>query len=356
MTAFDGLPPQPEAARRLEAALAEPGHAYLFEGPPGSAKRRYADRFCAALIGCDPGRVSRRTHPDLFAIEPEGQTILVDDVRRMRRDLHMRPFEAKRRVYLLLDCHLLRDEGANALLKSLEEPPSYVVFVLVTDRPKALLPTIRSRLSPVRFHRFSAAQLERLTGDRVAARAAGGDLARAEALAAGGPDADRRVRYLELAAASALDPAFDPAAAAAEIVAAAGACGREQAERIEAERDAALELIDDQRERRALARRFDDRAKRAARRAEWDELRLAVGTLAGWRRDRLLAAVGAPELVVDSIATDEASDRAGSGGVAEQIEALGVLADVRRSLELNVNPGLALQAMFHRFGPAPERV
>ncbi|HUZ83264.1 MAG TPA: hypothetical protein VMU66_01120, partial [Gaiellales bacterium] len=114
---FSQLPPQPEAARRLASALSAPGHAYLLEGPPGSGKRRYAERFCAGLLGCDPRRIQERLHPDLFAIEPEGQSILVDDVRRMRRDLHMRPFEAGRRVYLLLDCHLLRDESANALLK-----------------------------------------------------------------------------------------------------------------------------------------------------------------------------------------------------------------------------------------------
>jgi DNA polymerase-3 subunit delta' len=356
VTVFAGLPPQPEAARRLEAELSRPGHAYLFEGPPGSAKRRYADAFCAALIGCELRRVQQRIHPDLFAIEPEGQSILVDDVRRMRRDLHMRPFEAERRVYLLLDCHLLRDESANALLKSLEEPPAYVVFVLVTDRPRRLLPTIRSRLSPVRFHRFSTAELERLTGDPLAARAARGSLARAEQLAGDAETVRRRGRYLELARASATDPAFDPAASAAEVLACAGARAAQEERRLGSERDAALDLVDDARERRALEKRFEERTKRAARRAEWDELRLAVDTIAGWQRDRLAAALGADDLVVDSSATDGATRPGPSGGVGEQIAALEVAADVRRSLELNVHPALALEAMFHRLAGVPEQV
>jgi DNA polymerase-3 subunit delta' len=356
MSVFDGLPAQPDAARRLELALAAPGHAYLFEGPPGSAKRRYAERFCAALIGCELRRVEQRIHPDLFAIEPEGQTILVDEVRRMRRDLHMRPFEAQRRVYLLLDCHLLRDESANALLKSLEEPPSYVVFVLVTDRPRRLLPTIRSRVAPVRFHRFATAELERLTGDPLATRAARGDLSRAEQLAADTESAGRRSRYLELARDSTAGAAFDPAAAAAEVLACAGARARHEERRLNAERDAVLELVDDARERRALEKRFEERTKRAARRAEWDELRLAVDTVAGWQRDRLAAALGADDLVVDSAASDDASRPGGTRGVGEQIVALEVAADVRRSLELNVHPAIALEAMFHRLARVPEQV
>ena len=77
----------------------------------------------------------------------------------LRRDLHLRPFEADRRVYLILDAHLLRDDSANALLKSLEEPPGYGVFVLVSDHAERMLPTIRSRVATIPFRRFSQAQL-----------------------------------------------------------------------------------------------------------------------------------------------------------------------------------------------------
>ena len=176
MSAFAGLPEQPYAARLLDAALARPAHAYLLSGPAGSGKRRYADRFAAAILDTELGRIERRTHPDLFVLEPEGQGILVEGA--LRRDLHLRPYEAARRVYLILDSHLLRDESANALLKSLEEPPEYGVFVLVSDHAGRMLPTILSRVQTVPFRRFPVAALEAAVSDPVAARAALGSLRR----------------------------------------------------------------------------------------------------------------------------------------------------------------------------------
>ena len=164
---FEGLPPQSEARALLTAALADPGHAYLFSGPPGTGKRRYAEHFAAALLESRLGRIETRAHPDLFVLEAEGGSILIDHARELRRDLHMRPFEADRRVYMILDAHLLRTESANALLKSLEEPPAYAVFVLVSDHAEGMLPTIRSRVVPVPFRRLSSAQLTELTGDPV---------------------------------------------------------------------------------------------------------------------------------------------------------------------------------------------
>ena len=211
MSAFAGLPEQPRALRLLEAALAAPAHAYLLSGPAGSGKRRYADRFAAALLDCPPHRIESRTHPDLFVLEPEGQGILIEGARRLRRDLHLRPFEADRRVYLILDAHLLRDESANALLKSLEEPPEYGVFVLVSDHAERMLPTIRSRLQaidvpPLPGRRARAA----VTGDAVAARAALGNLDRATELATDPAAAERRRVYLELARGACTDDALRP--------------------------------------------------------------------------------------------------------------------------------------------------
>ena len=346
MNAFEGLPEQPRAQALLTAAAAAPAHAYLFFGPAGSGKRRHADRFAAALLGCPPRRVESRTHPDVFVLEPEGQGILIEGARRLRRDLHLRPFEARRRVYLILDAHLLRDESANALLKSLEEPPEYGVIVLVSDHAERMLATIRSRLQAIEFRRYPAAALEVATGDAVAARAALGNLDRAIELARDPAAAARRRTYLELARGACTDEGFDPAAAGASVLAASGQRAKAESEAVGRERDARLESVDDPKDEKALRKRFEDRARREARRAEWDELRLAVDTIGLWYHDLLAAALGAQAAVINADTAAELPTTAGAAPHAQR--ALDAVADVRRSLELNVHPALAIEALFHR--------
>ena len=135
---------------------------------------------------------------------------------------------------------------------------------------------------------------------------------------------------------------------------AANRCGREEGTRVAAELDALLLSVDDERERRALTKRFEERGKRAARRAEWDELRLAVDTIGLWYRDRLAGELGAQDAVLDSDRLGEPPDDAIGGGVEATLEALSVVLDVRRSLELNVHPALALEAMLHRLAGAAD--
>ena len=67
--------------------------------------------------------MQRRSHPDIYVLEPLGEQIRIDAVREMRRDLHMRPFEAQRRVYLVFGAHAMNDEAAEGRLEALLEPP-----------------------------------------------------------------------------------------------------------------------------------------------------------------------------------------------------------------------------------------
>ena len=69
----------------------------------------------------------------MYELDALGDMIRIDAIRELRRDLHMRPFEADRRVYLLQRAHLMNEDAADALLKDLEEPPAYAVIVLVAD-------------------------------------------------------------------------------------------------------------------------------------------------------------------------------------------------------------------------------
>src|SRR4051812_22092744 len=152
---FEAVAEQNEAKALLSAALAEgPAHAYLLHGPPGVGKRDLALLFAAELLG-DHARVVRRSHPDLYVLEPVGDQIRIDDIRELRRDLHMRPFEAARRVYLVYGADTMNEDAADALLKDLEEPPAYAVIVLIANDVGPLPETIRSRCQAVPFRRLS---------------------------------------------------------------------------------------------------------------------------------------------------------------------------------------------------------
>jgi DNA polymerase-3 subunit delta' len=254
---------------------------------------------------------------------------------------------------MILDAHLLRTESANALLKSLEEPPAYAVFVLVSDHAEGMLPTIRSRVVPVPFRRLSSAQLTELTGDPVAARAALGDAGRAQRLASDPKSAERRRTYLALARACLVDPEFDPGAAAAVITDAASARSAQAQKQVEQEAAPQLEGVEDARQRKALEKRIEDRAKRTARRAQMEEVRDAVDMVGLWYRDLMAATLGAEGTVVNLDLSGELLDDAGRCAPGDAARAVLVVSEARRTLETNVQPALAVEAMFHRLRLAP---
>ena len=348
MTAFESVPEQHEAKRLLGAALAEgPVHAYLLHGPAGVGKRELARRFAAELLG-DHARVERGTHPDLYVLEPLGDQIRIDDVRALRRDLHMRPFEAQRRVYLVFGADTMNEDAADALLKDLEEPPPYAVIVLVAEDLGPLPETIRSRCQLVAFRRLS----ERAVREAIAARApelpetevttlarvAGGRLDRAERLL--DPAASRRRQaLLEVARAVYLDPAFEPADAAEAILAGLAERGAEAKEQAE-QRVAVLE---------ATGREAEQMLRRAQRGAERDEFLAALEELEWWYRDLVVLAAGAEAAVVhvDRLAELRAdATRERSEGAERACEILRAV--WRDAEELQLSTPLALEALLIR--------
>lgn len=100
---------------------------------------------CMACKACD--KASRRIHPDIsFVGKPrDKRDIIVDQIRELKKDALLIPTESARKVYVINNAELMNISSQNAFLRILEEPPSYVLFILSTDKPSALLTTVRSR-------------------------------------------------------------------------------------------------------------------------------------------------------------------------------------------------------------------
>ena len=156
---FAGLLGNEELKRRLTAALAsgKTAHSYLIVGPEGSGRRTLARLISAALECTADGdtpcltcrqckKVLAGTHPDVVRMgKRDKKRISVDEARWVKNDLYIRPNEGKKKIYVFPPTHLLGREAQNALLKVMEEPPEYGVFLILTAQAEQLLPTIRSR-------------------------------------------------------------------------------------------------------------------------------------------------------------------------------------------------------------------
>ena len=142
-----------------------PGHAYLFEGPEGVGKDVVAQALLSRLActkaapdvaepcGHCPSCAAfiRGDHPDVTRLERDGATIKIDQVRNAVKRLRYEPVVGAIKGLIVDAADLLREEAANAMLKTLEEPSGQTVFILVTAKPQMLLDTIRSRCQVLRF-------------------------------------------------------------------------------------------------------------------------------------------------------------------------------------------------------------
>lgn len=146
-------------------------HFYLISGPAGSGKRTLAKMLAAAILckgsdrpcGTCPAcrKVLGNGHPDFITVDdPERKTVPVELIRKARADIYVQPNESDHKIYLFPRAQDMLDPSQNALLKVLEEPPSYGIFILLTDNPNKMLATIRSRCTELTLTALSPQLLE----------------------------------------------------------------------------------------------------------------------------------------------------------------------------------------------------
>jgi len=332
---------QDHAVGVLTRAVADDrlAHAYLFAGPAHVGKTVAALQFaqllnctgdeppCGRCRACD--RIAAAAHPDVEMIGIGGilcdprrdesehnhstdnsRSIRICQVRRIQRVVTRGAFEGRCRVFIIEPADALEPVAANALLKTLEEPPDNVVIILVTDKEEALLPTIRSRARRVAFGGLPAPVIERTLRTRwdvdpsrasELARLSGGRLGWAVGALHDERVLEQHAEALDRAQAMAAAPLSERFALAAEVG----------------------------------GRYTKDRTGVQATLEAWQ----------AWWRDILLVAAGREEQAVFRERLDSLRPLAAQCGVPAAVRALRAISDARQHLAENASPVLALETM-----------
>lgn len=352
-------------------------HAWLFTGPPGSGRSTAARAFAAALQCDTPGSpgcgdcsachtAMNGTHADVHRVVPEGLTISVAEIRALVQLAARRPLTGRWQVVIIEDADRLTEGAANALLKSVEEPPDRTVFLLCapSDHPEDVSVTIRSRCRALRLGTPRPAAIAEVLENRdgiAADRAAwagavcGGHVGRARRLATDERARSRREAVLRIP--TSLRRMSDVFACADDLVRTAESEAAEvSGSRDEAEKDELRIAMGADgtgkgtaaanRSANAAVKQLETRQKRRATRTQRDSLDLALVDLAGFYRDVLAVSLGAGGTRPNH--PDHASDVATvarAGGPDLTLRRLEAVLECRDAIGRNVKPRFAVEAM-----------
>lgn len=363
----------------LAAAQDRPSHAWLFSGQPGVGVPQAALTFATALL-CqqeDPAAracgicpacqsVQAGSHPDLVHFVTEKTTISIEEARDLVVKAQDRPSLGRWRIILLEDADRMPERTSNVLLKAIEEPPPYTIWLLTTPSPAQVLITIRSRCRAVPLAtprpQQVAAYLQTQLGlspeaADLTARLAQGNLDVARQLASD-PDArQRRTQVVSLPLTlrnlpAAMDAA-DRLISIAEAQAEADAQARNQADREALLRALGYEEGDKLTPtHRAQVRQLEEDQKRRAKRIQTDTLDRFLSDLQTLLRDVLTLQVGSGSELINLHLADQITAYAQQKSPQQTLELLETLKLTRRRIQGNVSPRLAFEALMASFLPS----
>jgi len=148
-------------------------HSYIFSGQEGIGKYLFAREFAKGIL-CLDGKnrpcgkckscleMENSNNPDFFELNADGNSIKIDQIRNINKKVLEKPIVSKRKVYIINDADLMTKEAQNSLLKTLEEPPEYVIIILVASNDNMFLNTIKSRCIKISFNKLTDDDLERV--------------------------------------------------------------------------------------------------------------------------------------------------------------------------------------------------
>ncbi len=379
MTVWDDLVGQQPLVARLQAAVeaaartiggvpdAAMTHAWLFTGPPGSGRSNAARAFAAALL-CDDGGCGvcpqcrpalAGTHPDVTRVVTSQLSIGVDEVRELVRRAAMTPATGRWQVLIIEDADRLTDRAADALLKSLEEPPARTIWLLCAPTVEDIVATIRSRCRAMVLRTppasaVAAHLVERYGVDEsvaaFAARASQGHIGRARALATDEATRGRRRDILSIP--SRLTSLGACMAAAAHLVDLAAVDAQPVADRLNAEERADLDLSlgmgtpGVRTSGYAVALKdLDARQRLRAKRLQRDALDRYLLDLASLYRDAIAVQLGWTGDLVNEEIRSSVDDLAGRVPPETNLRRVTAIFDHREAMEGEVAPALAMESL-----------
>ena len=147
-------------------------HSYMFVGKDSIGKMLFAKEFAKAILCTNSEKpcnmcksciqFNTSNNPDFKIIEPDGTNIKIDQIRELVKSVYEKPIVSSKKVYIINDSNLMTKEAQNSLLKTLEEPPTFVTIVLISSNDNLFLPTIKSRCAKINFNQLSNEEIKKI--------------------------------------------------------------------------------------------------------------------------------------------------------------------------------------------------